>query len=211
RLHECRAIEAIRRQRVVFAETVVEEAGADANHRLRRTRAVGRTGRPRDRESRGKVILAVRVRLCFVTQAVTQREVRSQTPIILNKHTVVCLLDAGQRAAGVDAERRRAATGRTNLFGRQALLLQEQRSLITLDARQAKPSGERPGAAEVVLVRVVDTDVTNAPAKLDRVRSLLLRSEIVQLPEISFVEGMTDLRTAGVERAAHVERRNRVV
>src|SRR6185437_11756331 len=65
--------------------------------------------------------------------------------------------------------------------------------------------------AEKSFVRVVDVDVTKAAAKLERMRAHLFRSEIIQLPTLALIDGLTNLRAARIERAAHIQRRNVVV
>ena len=132
-LNHVDAIEAIRLKRGALIEPVVEEAGAEANHHLRRLRAVSGAGRPRNSDARCKVQLAVRVRLRLVAQTITERQVWSDAPIILNKHAVICLTDIGERISGVESERRCATAGRTNLRRRESLLLKLQRQLITLE------------------------------------------------------------------------------
>src|SRR6185436_19116926 len=77
--------------------------------------------------------------------------------------------------------------------------------------RQTKTAGKGPTAAKITFVRVVDRDVTNATAKLDRVRTSLLRSEVVQLPRLAHAARLANLRAARTERAAHIQRGYRVV
>src|SRR6185503_17988284 len=116
-------------------------------------------------------------------------------PVILNEHTVIRLADVGKRIAGVDTKLRGTTTSRTHLRRRKSLLEHTHRQLITLDTRQTKTAGEAPATAEESFIRVVDIDVTNATAKLDRMSAHLLRGEVVQLPTLAVAKRMAHLRT----------------
>ena len=52
--------------------------------------------------------------------------------------------------------------------------------------------------------------VTNASAKLDRMRALLLGGEVIQFPTLAFAHRVTNLRTARTERTADIQRRDRI-
>src|SRR6185369_14025873 len=203
-LNNVHAVQAVRLQRVVFIEAVVKEAGAETNHHLRRSRAVGCAGRPGDCESGREVVSAVCVRLCLVTQPITKRQVRLDAPIILNEHTVIGLADVCKRITRVDTKLRRAATRRAYLTRRESLLEHTHRQLITFDTRQTKTAGEAPATAEVSLALVVDVDVPDATTELDRVRAHLPRGEVVQLPTLALVKGIAHLRATRTKRAAHI-------
>src|SRR6185369_632944 len=62
-----------------------------------------------------------------------------------------------------------------------------------------------PGASKVAFIRVVDVDVTNAAAKLERMRAHLLRGEIVQLPTLALIERLANLRATRAERTTHLQ------
>ena len=129
---------------IALAEAIVKNSRAHANNRLRRTRTVAGAGRPGKGESRSKIQLAAGVVLNFVTQAIAESQVWFVAPIILDVGFKIELADARHRIAGIDAERRRAASARANIRRRESQRHQLQSTLIALKTGQQN-AGARNG------------------------------------------------------------------
>src|ERR1041385_1190891 len=125
--------------------------------------------------------------LTFVPQAITQREVWANAPIVLRIHTKICLRNTCLGIAGGDAQLRWTTTNRANLRRRQAQPLTKQGASISFQAvdkdrlisnrlivrveRGHQRAGERKRAAKVIRVDVCDADATHASAKLKSMHS----------------------------------------
>ena len=84
-------------QRVVWAETVIEDSGATPNHSLRGMRSIIRRGRPGESNARRKICRTVSVGLILVSQSITEQQVRTHLPIILPVEADIDLRDPHQR------------------------------------------------------------------------------------------------------------------
>src|SRR5690242_12478278 len=83
------SVQTQRRHRQVFTDAIVEDAVTTAHDRLR----LWTTGLPGETNARCEVEIAVNVALVFVTQAKTQRQIRTNFPIVLEVAAEVPLAD----------------------------------------------------------------------------------------------------------------------
>ena len=117
------SVETIRSQRLEFTEPVVEKSCPEPNYHFRWLRTVSRARRPRHCKPRREVVLAVRVGLRLVTQAITECQIRLDAPVVLYIHTLISLANISKRVSSVDAKRRGTTTSCTNFRRRLSLIL----------------------------------------------------------------------------------------
>src|SRR6185503_7893982 len=113
----------------IFSSSFVEDARSAANNCLCLSPRGSSRG-PRERDARREVQVAADIRLCFITQAVAERETRMYSPVILEKSTDVPLLDPRRRIAAGQRELRRLPAERSNLGRTQSLSLKQQSASI---------------------------------------------------------------------------------
>src|SRR5262249_23277288 len=88
--------------------------------------------------------------LCFVAQAIAQRDVRPNLPVVVEKCTQVDRRNVSQGSPGVEAEQRCAAARSADLSCREPLLLKQQRPLVDLETRKRDRC---PGNRLIVLIQ----------------------------------------------------------
>src|SRR5262249_16642605 len=88
---------------------------------------------PREADARREIAMVSDIGLPFVTQAVAEREVGANAPIVLRKQAEIVLHDARIRIAGIDIELRSAAPELPDPRWTEARGLEHQGARVLID------------------------------------------------------------------------------